>query len=68
MGNHSPEPSSVANSMEPLIKELAKKYSIDLVTNRKRVNFKSVSNTTDLNIYRVDGVDFYIFHSSNIHT
>lgn len=54
MGNHSPEPSSVANSMEPLIKELAKKYSIDLVTNRKRVNFKSVSNTTDLNIYRVD--------------
>lgn len=54
MGNHSPEPSSVANSMEPLIKELTQKYSVDLVTNRKRVGFAKTSKVNGLNIYRVD--------------
>lgn len=54
LGNYFPAPSSVANCMEPLIKKLSETYSIDIVTDRKRLNVPSMEKKDEVTIYRMD--------------
>lgn len=57
VGNFSPNPSSVANCLEPLLNKMGEKgFQIDIVTNRRDLNSKEYSNINGLNIYRVDDV------------
>lgn len=55
MGNHSPESSSVANCIEPLIEELVNNgFEIDIVTDRKQVKIPQYERMDNINVYRVD--------------
>jgi|GEM_PF-1551764 len=54
IGNYSPEPSSVANCMQPLIMETAKFFDIDIVTDRKNLNIITYEKINDINVYRID--------------
>ncbi|MED3645224.1 hypothetical protein P5F75_17895 [Caldifermentibacillus hisashii] len=55
IGNHSPEPSSVANCTEPLINELSSRgYEIDIITDRKKVEVLNYESNGEINIYRFD--------------
>lgn len=54
LGNYSPNPSSVANCMTPIINKLSETYSIDIVTDRKRVDVPEYETKDNINIYRVD--------------
>jgi glycosyltransferase involved in cell wall biosynthesis len=55
MGNHSPEPSSVANCAEPLIKKLVNAgFKIDIVTNRKKITIPIYERLNGVDIYRID--------------
>jgi len=54
IGNYSPEPSSVANCMQPLIMETAKFFDIDIVTDRKNLNIIPYEKIDGVNVYRID--------------
>lgn len=54
LGNYSPYPSSVANCMNPIIKKLSEKYTVDIVTDRKRVDIPEYEKIDNMGLYRVD--------------
>lgn len=53
-GNYSPNPSSVANCMEPLIKRMSEIYNVDIITDRKRIDIPEYESQDNIGIYRVD--------------
>jgi hypothetical protein len=59
--NYSPNPSSVANCMKPIIKKLSEKHHIDILTDRKRLDTPTFEKSENINIYRVD--DFRIMNT-----
>ncbi len=54
LGNYSPNPSSVSNCMNPLIKKLSETYIIDVITDRKRVDVPECEIKNNVSVYRVD--------------
>src|SRR4051812_16363220 len=65
MGNHSPQPSSVANCVAPFINKMADNgFDIDVVTDRKDVNFPKFERINNVNIYRVD--DYRTMNTTNL--
>src|SRR5660398_184483 len=62
LANYSPNPSSVANCMNPIIKKLSETYIIDIVTDRKRVDIPKYERKGNINIYRVD--DYRIMNTT----
>lgn len=54
LGNYSPNPSSVANCISPIIDELRKNYNIDIITDKKRVDIPEYEFKDNINTYRVD--------------
>ncbi|GAB1431750.1 hypothetical protein MASR2M29_03750 [Spirochaetota bacterium] len=62
LGNYSPSPSSVANCMKPLINKLLDIYTVDVVTDRKKVDISEYEKKKNINIYRVD--DYRIMNTT----
>lgn len=54
LANYSPNSSSVANCMRPLVKKMSEKYRVDIITDRKRVDIPECEVNDNVNIYRVD--------------
>lgn len=54
LANYDPNPSSVANCMQPLIKKMSEIYHVDIITNRNKVDIPEYELKDDVNIYRVD--------------
>lgn len=54
MGNHSPAPSSVSNCAAPIISKLSERFDIDIITDRKSIQFEEYESKEKINIYRID--------------
>ncbi len=54
LGNYFPNPSSVANCMNPLIDKLSDKFLIDILTDRKKIDIPEYERKKNISIYRVD--------------
>ncbi len=54
LANYSPNPSSVANCMTPLIEKISNVYNVDIITNRKRMDIPPCDKNGNKTIYRVD--------------
>jgi hypothetical protein len=56
VAHYSPDPSSVANCMQPLLHELSKSYSVDILTNRKCLEDTAYEKGNNLTIYRIENL------------
>lgn len=54
VAHYSPDPSSVASCLHPLLQELSKAYSIDILTDRKRLEDSSYEKCENLAIHRIE--------------
>lgn len=54
LANYHPNPSSVANCMKPLIRNLSKICDIDILTDRTHVYIPQFEIVDNINIYRID--------------
>lgn len=54
LANYDPNPSSVANCMKPLIKELSNFFEVDILTDRERIDVLAEETQEHVKIYRVE--------------
>jgi glycosyltransferase involved in cell wall biosynthesis len=54
LANYSPNPSSVANCMKPLIEKLSQEHHVDVITDRKRKDVPIFEKRNNVDVYRVD--------------
>lgn len=56
LGNYFPTPSSVATCMQPLLKEMAKKYKVDILTNKVKAEIPDYKTDENISIFTVPDV------------
>lgn len=64
IGNHSPQPSSVAVNFESIMSKLSLDYNIDIITNRKSSEVKKKERYNNGFIYRVDDKKLLLLEES----